>query len=120
LDLSRRAGRIAETTSGTNQPPKKITATTAGLAFAVLASSLLGRRQRNRAASSDPAPYRRDEGHDVLMNAEPAHSVNESLARLIDAWCERTELRPLALILPAYTANNGLTDGWDSIDGGAS
>jgi hypothetical protein len=54
------------------------------------------------------------------MNAEPAHSVNESLARLTDAWCERRELRPLALILPAYTANNGSTDGWGSIDGGAS
>jgi hypothetical protein len=49
------------------------------------------------------------------MDAESPSSVTESLGRLIDAWCERRELRPLALILPAYTSNNGLTDGWASL-----
>jgi hypothetical protein len=38
--------------------------------------------------------------------------VNGPLERLIDAWCERRELRPLALLLPAYTSNAGLTDDW--------
>ena len=38
--------------------------------------------------------------------------MNRPLARLIDAWCERRELRPLALLLPAYTSNTGLTDDW--------
>jgi hypothetical protein len=32
--------------------------------------------------------------------------------RLIDHWCERREYGALATLLPAYTAFNGLTDGW--------
>lgn len=31
---------------------------------------------------------------------------------LIDAWCERRCLLPLAAVLPAYTSFNGMTDGW--------
>lgn len=38
--------------------------------------------------------------------------MNEPLAQLIDGWCDRRELRPLAMLLPAYTANAGLTDDW--------
>ena len=34
------------------------------------------------------------------------------MSKLIDAWCDRRELRGLALFLPAWLANNGLTDGW--------
>jgi len=46
------------------------------------------------------------------MNPEQGHPVNDPLARLIDGWCERRELRPLAMLLPAYTGNAGLTDDW--------
>lgn len=42
----------------------------------------------------------------------PDHPVNGPLSALIDSWCERRDLRPLALLLPAYTANAGLTDDW--------
>lgn len=38
--------------------------------------------------------------------------VNGPLLRLIDAWCDRRDLAHLALLLPAFTSNNGLTDGW--------
>ena len=37
---------------------------------------------------------------------------NEIIAELIELWCDRRELRPLAIILPTYIGNNGLTDGW--------
>ena len=38
--------------------------------------------------------------------------VNGPLGELIDLWCEQRDLRPLALRLPAYTSNPGLTDDW--------
>jgi hypothetical protein len=40
------------------------------------------------------------------------HPINAAIESLIDEWCERRDLRPLATVLPAYTGNNGLTDGW--------
>jgi hypothetical protein len=40
------------------------------------------------------------------------HPVNGPLNALIETWCDRRDLRPLALLLPAYTANAGLTDDW--------
>jgi hypothetical protein len=43
------------------------------------------------------------------------HPVKAPLARLIDGWCERRALGPLAVLLPAYTSNNGLTDGWTDV-----
>ena len=43
--------------------------------------------------------------------------VNRSLGELIDKWCDRRELLALATILPAFTANNGLTDGWAAVMG---
>ena len=49
------------------------------------------------------------------MVTEGEHPVNGPLARLIDAWCERRELGALAVLLPAYTSNNGLTDGWAGV-----
>jgi hypothetical protein len=49
------------------------------------------------------------------MYLKNQHPVNDSLGRLIDAWCERRELRPLSLLLPAYTSNAGLTDDWARI-----
>lgn len=49
------------------------------------------------------------------MTADDEHPVNGPLARLIDVWCERGELGALAVLLPAYTSNNGLTDGWAEV-----
>jgi hypothetical protein len=37
------------------------------------------------------------------------------VSNLIDAWCERRELKPLAILLPAWLSNNGLTDGWAAV-----
>jgi hypothetical protein len=34
------------------------------------------------------------------------------VSSLIDAWCERRELRALSKLLPAWLANTGMTDGW--------
>ena len=38
--------------------------------------------------------------------------MNGPLNALIETWCDRRDLRPLALLLPAYVANAGLTDDW--------
>ncbi len=35
--------------------------------------------------------------------------------RLIDSWCDRRALTPLARLLPAYVAFNGTTDGWGDL-----
>ena len=49
------------------------------------------------------------------MGIDDEHPVNGQLARLVDGWCERRELGALAVLLPAYTSNNGLTDGWAGV-----
>jgi hypothetical protein len=54
-------------------------------------------------------------GADQRMTEQDDHPVNGPLQRLIDAWCERRDLRHLALLLPAYTSNSGLTDGWAGV-----
>jgi hypothetical protein len=41
--------------------------------------------------------------------------VLTDVSALIDAWCDRRELLPLARLLPAWLANNGLTDGWGAV-----
>ena len=46
------------------------------------------------------------------MSDAAEHPVNAPIARLVDAWCGRRDLGPLAMLLPAYVSNNGLTDGW--------
>jgi hypothetical protein len=38
--------------------------------------------------------------------------VNEEIQALVDRWCQRRDLPALAGILPAWLANNGMTDGW--------
>ena len=38
-----------------------------------------------------------------------------SMKGLIDGWCDRRALAPLARLLPAYLAFNGLTDGWGDL-----
>jgi len=37
---------------------------------------------------------------------------NAIIASLVEAWCERRELIALSYVLPAWTGNVGLTDGW--------
>jgi hypothetical protein len=37
------------------------------------------------------------------------------LRSLIDAWCDRRCVLALAILLPAYTSFNGLTDGWGEL-----
>ena len=41
--------------------------------------------------------------------------VNSAIERLVGNWCDRREYGPLAAVLPAWTANNGLTDGWGAL-----
>jgi hypothetical protein len=41
--------------------------------------------------------------------------VLTDVSRLIDHWCDRRELRALARLLPAWLANDGLTDGWAGV-----
>ncbi|AHG92844.1 hypothetical protein J421_5309 (plasmid) [Gemmatirosa kalamazoonensis] len=36
----------------------------------------------------------------------------ELLGALVDGWCARRALEPLAVLLPAYLAFSGLTDAW--------
>jgi hypothetical protein len=38
--------------------------------------------------------------------------LNATIERLLECWCDRREYGALAAVLPAWTANNGLTDGW--------
>jgi hypothetical protein len=40
------------------------------------------------------------------------NDVNAEIRRLVEVWCDRRELAALASLLPAWLANNGLTDGW--------
>src|SRR5206468_10244300 len=56
-----------------------------------------------------------DPGHHGAVPTAEEHPVNGPLERLIDNWCERRDLRPLALLLPAYTSNAGLTDDWAGV-----
>jgi len=43
------------------------------------------------------------------------NDVLTDVSRLIDAWCDRRELRALARLLPAWLDNNGLTEGWSDV-----
>lgn len=40
---------------------------------------------------------------------------DKELGQLIDAWCERRQLRLLKTILPAYPRVSGLTDEWGNL-----
>jgi hypothetical protein len=50
--------------------------------------------------------------------AEPANNEEflVSLRALIDLWCERKALLPLARILGPYVAFHGLTDDWHALE----
>jgi hypothetical protein len=39
----------------------------------------------------------------------------DALKDLIEGWCERRCLRPLARVLNAYLSFNGMTDGWGEL-----
>jgi hypothetical protein len=40
---------------------------------------------------------------------------NNVIEFLVEVWCERKDYNPLALVLPAWINNNGLTDGWKTL-----
>ena len=40
---------------------------------------------------------------------------NDLIPKLLDAWCDRREYRALSIVLPAWTAVNGLTDSWGEL-----
>ena len=40
---------------------------------------------------------------------------NEIIRQLVESWCARLEYRPLAIVLPSWIANTGMTDGWSEL-----
>lgn len=38
-----------------------------------------------------------------------------TIQALIDTWCDRREYHAIAIVLPAWASNNGLTDGWETL-----
>ena len=60
-------------------------------------------------------------GNDVLrpsvvrLKKNMSDDPNQIVSELIDRWCDRRELQALAKVLPAFTGNNGLTDGWNHL-----
>ena len=49
------------------------------------------------------------------MANSSTNNLNDIISRLVDRWCDRRELRALAYVLPGWTDNNGLTDGWSQL-----
>jgi len=47
----------------------------------------------------------------IKTNTNP----NEFIAQVIDAWCDRRELKALYCLPPAWISNKGLTDGWETL-----
>jgi len=45
----------------------------------------------------------------------PSADPDRILRALVDRWCERRELVPLARLLPALVWNFGMTDGWGDL-----
>jgi hypothetical protein len=44
-------------------------------------------------------------------------NTSDTIRSLVEKWCERKHFGPLALVLPAWISNNGLTDGWEILYG---
>lgn len=44
-----------------------------------------------------------------------AAAFHADIRALVHAWCDRHDLAPLADLLPAWLAFNGLTDGWQDL-----
>ena len=61
-----------------------------------------------------PKNFTIESDSDLMAHADE-HPVNGPLSRLIETWCDRRALGALAVVLPAYTSNNGLTDGWADV-----
>jgi type VI protein secretion system component VasF len=51
----------------------------------------------------------------VIGDGVSASEALETVASLVDAWCERRALAPLGLVLQAYPLSNPLTDGWAAL-----
>jgi hypothetical protein len=47
-----------------------------------------------------------------VIGAMNSQDFDKELAALIDAWCERRQLKLLSIILRAYPRASGLTDEW--------
>jgi hypothetical protein len=43
------------------------------------------------------------------------NALNDTIKTLVDAWCERRELSPLRILLPAWPMPLGLTDDWNDL-----
>jgi hypothetical protein len=71
--------------------------------------------------SSDPLAEHQYEAHCECVFSKTGrvgvadNDVLADVSGLIDAWCDRRELRALARLLPAWLANDGLTDGWAGV-----
>jgi hypothetical protein len=50
-----------------------------------------------------------------LRVTEPGFDLIVEVSGLLDAWCDRRELRPLGRLLPAWLANDGSTGGWRDV-----
>ncbi len=55
-----------------------------------------------------------------MHHARPApdpqsRDPKKPLRELIHRWCDREELKPLSLLLPAWVGNFGLTDDWERL-----
>ena len=44
-----------------------------------------------------------------------ANNPMDDIRSLVERWCDRRQYNALAIILPAWTSNNGLTDGWSTL-----
>ena len=56
-----------------------------------------------------------ERGKIVQMSANTMAPVIEPIETLITSWCDRRELKALAILLPAWVNNFGLTDGWTDV-----
>lgn len=43
---------------------------------------------------------------------------NDTIRSLVESWCDRREYSALSIVLPAWLANNGLTNGWEIVHDG--
>jgi hypothetical protein len=41
--------------------------------------------------------------------------VINPMEAMIDSWCDRRDLKALAILLPAWVNDFGLTDGWTDV-----
>jgi hypothetical protein len=47
-----------------------------------------------------------------------ADDPNETIRSLVESWCDRREYHALSIVLSAWLANNGPTDGWENLRDG--